>query len=192
MSEPIDFPPAEKTVAMPVNRRRALALAGAGALACGAGALGGYWWINRPSQSAARAGEAGKLLDASFPSLDDKTMPMTTWRGKTLIANFWATWCGPCREEMPDFVKAQTAYGDKGLQFVGLAIDRKEPVARFARELNINYPILIADPAWLDAVKTMGNPQGVLPFTLVFSPKGEVLLTRVGRLKYSEITTIMS
>jgi thiol-disulfide isomerase/thioredoxin len=172
----------------PSSSKRALLLGAAGLAACGAGALGGYWWLNR----GAVVGEEAKLLNASFESLDGKTTPMSSWKGKTLLVNFWATWCGPCREEMPDFVKAQAAYEKSGLQIVGLAIDRKAPVEKFARELNINYPILMADPAWLEAVKTMGNPQGVLPFSLVFSPTSELMLRRVGKLKYSEIEAIMS
>ncbi len=176
-----------------VSRRRALALAAAGLGACATGALGGYWWLNRDERkSAASAGELGKLLNASFNSLEDKPTPISTWRGKTLLVNFWATWCAPCREEMPDFVKAQAAYAAKGLQIIGLAVDRKAPVERFARELAINYPILMADPAWLDELKTMGNPQGVLPFSVVFGPSSDVMLVRVGKIKYSEISTIMS
>jgi thiol-disulfide isomerase/thioredoxin len=168
--------------------KRALVLGAAGLAACGAGALGGYWWLTR----GAVAGEEAKLLGASFESLDGTTTPVSRWKGKTLIVNFWATWCGPCREEMPDFVKAQALYAPAGLQIIGLAIDRKAPVEKFVAELKINYPILMADPAWLDAVKTMGNPQGVLPFTLVFSPSNELMLRRVGKLKFDEITTIMS
>lgn len=177
----------------PISRRRAIGLAAAGLAASGAGALGGYWWLNRDDRKiAASAGELSKLLNASFNALDDTPTPLATWRGKTLLVNFWATWCAPCREEMPDFVKAQTAYGAKGLQIVGLAVDRKAPVERFIRELGINYPILMADPAWLDELKSMGNPQGVLPYSVVFTPKSEVMLQRVGKIKYSEISTIMS
>ncbi len=183
-------PPNSESSPVGLSRRQTFALAGAGALACGAGALGGFWWLNRGTTS--NAGEMNKLLAASFTTLDDKPTGISAWRGKTLLVNFWATWCAPCREEMPDFVKAQTAYQGKGLQIIGLAVDKKEPVARFAKELNINYPILLADVAWLETLKTMGNPQGVLPFSVVFSPDNDVMLTRVGKLKYSEITSIMS
>ncbi|TAG04444.1 MAG: TlpA family protein disulfide reductase [Betaproteobacteria bacterium] len=170
------------------NTRRTLLLGGAGLAACGAGALGGYWWLNR----GVVAGDEARLLGASFESLDGATLPLSQWRGKTLIVNFWATWCGPCREEMPEFVQAQREFADKGLQFVGIAIDRRPAVERFAKELKVNYPVLLADPAWLEAVKTMGNPQGVLPFTLVFSPQSAVMLRRVGKLKYDEIKAIFA
>jgi thiol-disulfide isomerase/thioredoxin len=168
--------------------KRTLLLGGAGVAACAAGAMGGYWWLHRGVQ----AGDEARLLEASFEALDGKTMPISSWRGKTLIVNFWATWCAPCREEMPEFVTAQREFAAKGLQFVGIAVDRRAPVEKFAKELSINYPVLLAGPAWLDALKTMGNPQGVLPFTMVFSPKGEVMLRRVGKLKYDEIKAIIA
>jgi thiol-disulfide isomerase/thioredoxin len=187
MSEPTgDI--AHSTAAPSGSKRNFLIAASAGVVACGAGAWGGYWWFNGRS---ANTGDAAKLLNASFESLDATSTPIAKWRGKTLVVNFWATWCAPCRDEMPDFVKAQTEFGSKGLQFVGVAIDRKPAVEKFAKELAINYPILIGDVAWLDTLKTMGNPQGVLPFTIVFSPTSEVMLRRVGKLKYSEIATIV-
>jgi thiol-disulfide isomerase/thioredoxin len=172
----------------PSSSKRTLLLGAAGLTACAAGAFGGWWWLNRGIAT----GEEAKLFNASFEALDGKQTPISNWRGKTLIVNFWATWCGPCREEMPDFVKAQTEFVAKGLQFVGIAVDRRPAVEKFAKELGVNYPILLGDVAWLDALKTMGNPQGVLPFSVVFSPTGAVMLRRVGKLKYDEIRNIVA
>jgi thiol-disulfide isomerase/thioredoxin len=187
----------KKAVESASPSRRNVLLAAGGLSACALGAAGGYWWTNRsPSGASGATGatkhEAAKLLNAQFVGLDGETNAINRWRGKTLLVNFWATWCGPCREEMPDFVRAQSDFGGKGLQIVGLAVDRKEPVQRFVKELAINYPILMADVAWLEEVKTMGNPQGVLPYSVVFGPNGDVILNRVGKIKYSEIVTIMS
>jgi len=170
----------------PSALRRALLLGSAGLTASAAGALGGWWWLTHGAVD----GEEGKLLSASFEDLSGRVTPMRTWQGKTRLINFWATWCAPCREEMPDFVIAQSRYADRGLQIIGIAIDRKPPVERFVRDLGINYPILMGDPAWLEAVKTMGNPQGVLPFSLVIGPDDRVMLRRVGKLKLSEIAAI--
>ena len=127
-----------------------LALAGGVALAV---------WDQSPRDAAA-------LLSLSLPDTSGRQQSLAQWRGKVVVVNFWATWCAPCREEMPEFVKIQHELGPRGLQFVGIAIDQAEKVEQFAGELNLNYPALIGGYAAVELSKTLGNPLSALPFTI--------------------------
>src|SRR5882762_6070420 len=91
--------------------------------------------------------------DFSLESLDGKNMRLSDLRGKAVLLNFWATWCGPCKIEMPWFVDLQNQYGSQGLQIVGVAMDdaSKEDIAKFAKDMGVNYPILIGKEAVGDA-----------------------------------------
>ena len=91
--------------------------------------------------------------DFTLESLDGKTMRLSDLRGKAVLLNFWATWCGPCKIEMPWFVDLQKEYGPQGLQIVGVAMDdaSKQDIAKFAKEMGVNYPILIGKEAVGDA-----------------------------------------
>ncbi|MCX8097594.1 MAG: TlpA family protein disulfide reductase [Casimicrobiaceae bacterium] len=184
--EPTGVEASDSSGRLPVRRVLLIAFSGLGAL--GVGALAGWGWLYR----GALAGAEEVLLSARFEDLSGQSVALSSWRGKTRLINFWATWCAPCREEMPDFVQAQQRFADRGLQVIGIAIDRKPAVERFVREIGVNYPILLGDPAWLDRVKTMGNPLGVLPFSLVIGPDDAVLLRRVGKLSLREIERIFA
>jgi thiol-disulfide isomerase/thioredoxin len=106
----------------------------------------------------------------SLPDLDGKEQALGQWKGKVLIVNFWATWCVPCREEMPEFVKLQKEFGDRGVQFVGIAVDDPAKVRQFAAELGLNYPALIGGYGAIELSKSLGNRVGALPYTLVRPP----------------------
>jgi thiol-disulfide isomerase/thioredoxin len=87
--------------------------------------------------------------DFTLESLDGKNMSLSDFRGKAVLLNFWATWCGPCRIEMPWFVELQKKYGPQGFQIVGVAMDdsSKEDITKFAKDMGVNYPVLLGKEA---------------------------------------------
>jgi len=136
--------------------------------------------------------DAATLMSLSLPDASGREQALNQWKGKVLIVNFWATWCAPCREEMPGFVQAQREFGARGLQFVGIAVDEPDKAERFARELNVNYPILIGGYGAIELSKTLGNRVVALPFTIVVDRQGRVAFTQLGPLKPDRLTHIMS
>jgi thiol-disulfide isomerase/thioredoxin len=104
------------------------------------------------------------------------------WDGKLLVMNFWATWCPPCLHEIPMFIALQERYGDRGVQFLGVAIDDGDKVRAFAEEIGLNYPTLHGQ---LDAIEVMtayGNKSGGLPYTVVISRAGAIVARHPGVL----------
>lgn len=156
------------------------------ALVAAGSAAGGYavrsWWL-----SAAGDPRMGTRADAVFAArlanLSGGTETLAKWRGHVLVVNFWATWCAPCREEIPVFIRMQKRYGARGLQFVGIAIDRREPVAAFQREFGMNYPVFLGGLETMELMRSTGNRAGVLPYTLVIDRDGRLASRTLGGLK---------
>jgi thiol-disulfide isomerase/thioredoxin len=110
---------------------------------------------------------------------------LSDWRGKVVLLNFWASWCGPCREEMPLLDRTQKRYADKGLQVVGVASDSAAATKAFLAKTHVDYPILIDDPEkGADLSAIYGNDRSVLPYTALIGRDGHVLALRMG--KFSE------
>ena len=116
---------------------------------------------------------------------------MDQWRGKVVIVNFWATWCAPCREEMPEFIKAQKDLGPKGLQIVGIAVDQPDKVRQFAAEIGVNYPTLVGGFGAMELSKTLGNTVMALPFTVIVDRQGGIAHTQLGVLKPDKLNAIV-
>ena len=122
---------------------------------------------------------AGKPApDFTLESLDGKNIQLSGYKGQAVLLNFWATWCGPCKIEMPWFVELQKEYGPQGLQIVGVAMDdaSKEDIAKFVKEMGVNYPILIGKEA-------VGNDYGgvnVLPTTYFIDRDGKIVAREFG------------
>ena len=152
----------------------------------------GYFAISQQPQQAASQGiSAEPVFAASFKDLDNKLQPLKQWRGKVVVLNFWAPWCPPCREEIPDFIKMQDKYGKRGLVFVGVALDEKIKVQAFADEMDINYPILLGEMNAVDLARKIGNRLGGLPFTVVIDRNGRIIASAVGRVTTARLEKIV-
>ena len=142
------------------------------------------------SSSAVAAGSAKgaeTILAASLPDLQGTSQAISQWHGKVLVVNFWATWCEPCRKEIPEFIELQEQFRDQGLLFIGIAIDQREKAAAFSKEIGINYPVLTGGMEAMVLAEAAGNNQGALPFTVIIDRSGKITGTHLGRLSRSKL-----
>lgn len=123
---------------------------------------------------------AAAIQSARFADVEGNPRMLGQFAGKVVVVNFWATWCTPCREEMPGFVKLQSRWQGRGVQFVGIAQDEPAKVAAFGRELAINYPLWLGEAEVMDLSRRLGNRLGVLPHTVLLDPEGRVIDSRIG------------
>lgn len=155
------------------SRREVLAIAG---VSLAAGAAG--WLISSQLQDPSPEGEG--LGTMRVTDLAGNPRSITEWKGRVLVVNFWATWCPPCREEIPDLVISRDKLQSSGAEFLGIAFDHAAKVAEFVRDVRISYPVLLADSSALKLVKAIGNPSGGLPFTIVLDRKGGIVHRNLG------------
>jgi len=122
-----------------------------------------------------------KLPPLVLNDLAGQRRTLYDWHGKVIMLNFWATWCGPCQTEIPDFIGYQQQYADRGLQVIGIGLDEAENLRKFVRSVGVNYPILQADPEeQYSLLKQWGNPYGSLPFTVVIGKEGRLIFMQSG------------
>ena len=151
--------------------------------------LGVYLGISTRTDAPSSSG-AG-VLELALPDADGHEQRLDQWKGSVIVVNFWATWCVPCREEMPRFVKAQQEFGPKGLQFVGIAVDQPDKIRQFASEIALNYPSLIGGYGALELSKSLGNKFMALPFTIILDRKGRVAYTQLGVVQTEKLDSIL-
>lgn len=176
-----------------MSRSTTLALVTAVALASGAAGL--YTAYATNANAAAPAANLsqtqrtalGKLLALDLPDAKGTQHPFSAWKGKVLVVNFWATWCPPCRKEIPAFSTLSRKYAGKGVQFVGVSIDTAKNVAGFQAKQQVDYPLVIADPSLVQLTEELGNSSQGLPFTLVIDRNGGISLVKLGELSEREL-----
>ncbi len=139
----------------------------------------------------APAAKVSDQLDFSLPDLDGNVRNLSDWDGKARLVNFWATWCAPCRREIPLLKSTQEAYAHNNLQIIGVAVDFLEPVQTYAEEAQFNYPVLVGQEDAMAAAEASGIEFIGMPFTMVVAPGGELLKTHIGEIVESHIETIV-
>lgn len=126
--------------------------------------------------------QAQVLLNARFNALDGSEVSLKTWQNKIIVLNFWATWCPPCREEMPELSKMQDEYKNQNLVIIGLSTEDLDTTKNFITEHPVSYPVLAGDMQAMTFAESLGNNQSILPYTVVIDEKGQLVKTFFGRV----------
>lgn len=151
-----------------------------------------YGCLSLPAQAEDSPSSAA-LFAAELWDTQDKPVKLEKFRGKLLIVNFWARWCGPCRAEIPELIKIRAKYKAKGLEVLGIGIEDKADLAReFAATYAMDFPVLIAKEKGIPLMQSLGNKRGGLPYTLVIDRQGNVLSSKMGMMKKADLEAAAS
>jgi thiol-disulfide isomerase/thioredoxin len=133
-----------------------------------------------------------KLPQFSLKDLGGRLTPVSSWSGKSLMINFWATWCAPCRREIPLLKTLAADWASRDLEVIGLAVDYPDKVRQFADEFKINYPLLVGEQDALDVAASFGMASPAFPFTVFTDRRGEVVALFLGELHRPQAEFILS
>jgi thiol-disulfide isomerase/thioredoxin len=125
------------------------------------------------------------LFATALPDLQGKMQPIGRWQGQIVVLNFWATWCAPCRREIPAFMRVRRKFADKGVEFVGIAIDTARNVSAYVREMGLDYPTLVSDDAGMILANRAGDTSEGLPYTVILDRDGRIRTAHLG--PYTEV-----
>jgi thiol-disulfide isomerase/thioredoxin len=149
------------------------------------------------SDSAADAAVLGNPIPERLPAfsinnLQGRPTSAAAWQGKSLIVNFWATWCGPCQREVPLLKALSTEWSPRNVEVVGIAVDHPDAVQGFAQRFKIDYPVLVGEENALDLAAQLGLANPVFPFTVFTDRTGRVVTLFVGELHRDQADLILS
>ncbi len=127
------------------------------------------------------------LFAATLNDLDDKPVALERYKGKPLVVNFWARWCGPCRAEIPELIKFRAAHKGK-IEILGIGIeDKAEPAKEFAKAYEMDYPVFVAKDKGIPLMQALANTKGGLPYTLFIDRRGQVVKVKLGQIRQADL-----
>ena len=133
---------------------------------------------------------AAPLFAATLNDLDDKPVALERYKGRPLVVNFWARWCGPCRAEIPELIKFRHAHKGK-VEVLGIGIeDKAEPAKEFAKAYDMDYPVFVAKDQGIPLMKELGNSKAGLPYTLFIDRHGQVVQRKMGTVRKTDLDAI--
>lgn len=142
-----------------------------------------------PALPARAEATAEPLYALTLADTQDKPVALAQYKGRPLVVNFWARWCGPCRVEIPLLIKLRQDYRKRGLEVLGIAIeDKADAVREFAKAYEMDYPVLLAKDQGLPLMQALGNSRMGLPFTVAVDSKGRLVVVKLGAISSSELT----
>ena len=132
------------------------------------------------------------MSEFSLENINGEMISIEEFKGKKTLINFWATWCRPCRKEMPMLNGVYLSENPSEFSVVGIAIDKPEKMTQFVAELGIDFPIMIGQSNAYDIMKELGNEALTLPYTILIDDTDEVIWSKNTELKHSDMDEVLN
>ncbi len=162
------------------------------AVVCAAALVAGVWLAQHLRNKEARVSTPIGILAEPFIDLQGRPATVAEWHESVTLVNFWATWCAPCRDEIPVFMSLLERYRDRGFRVVGVAVDDIQAVERFGDELSINYPLLILEHDVNTVMQRYGDKMAILPYSVLVDAEGNTIARKLGAYEKTELDTLLA